>query len=146
MEQYPNNVKQRWSFFHVEEERYRIANVFWEDQCLYAADRKNPGNLSLQPCSDTQDTTWEFQIVELKDRPLVTIKLAGSELYLTIDVSTRGEARDETRWRCGSGGWPADGRDGRMMYAFKLTHVFARNPHSLACASLPCRIMLTACA
>ena len=100
-------AKQTWIFYHVEEGRYRIGNLFWSDQCLYAADRKSGSILSLQPCSDTQNTTWT--VTPAQDGR-VTIKLTGSELYLSVLVSTRGEARDETRWRCGSGGWPADGR------------------------------------
>ena len=43
---YKDNYKQTWSFFHVEENRYRIGNVFWDDQCLYAADRKSGSILS----------------------------------------------------------------------------------------------------
>ena len=98
--------KAHWYFFHVEAERYRIASAFWPDQCLYAAERRSLSKVSLRPCSDAQDTTWTV----LPHDNGYTIRLDGSELFLTIPVSTQGEARDETRWRCGSGGLPADGR------------------------------------
>ena len=106
---YKNNVKQTWYFFHVEADRYRIANAFWQDQCLYAADRTHLGALSLRQCSDTQDTTWLLNLVEYSGG-FYSIRLDGTDLYLGIDVSTRGEARDETRWRCGAGGRRTDGR------------------------------------
>ncbi len=80
---YPNAAKQSWYLFHVEANRYRIANAFWQEQCLCSS-RMLLGALSLRPCSDTQDTTFSL----VRSGLGFNIKLDGSDLYISLQVSS----------------------------------------------------------
>jgi O-glycosyl hydrolase len=84
-DKYENAAKQGWYMFHVEADRYRIANAYWQEQCLYAS-KTLLGALSVRPCSDTQDTT--FSLVR-SGRGFI-IKLDGSDLYLSLQAGTQG--------------------------------------------------------